>query len=455
VLPAQLVRHWLAATFLLAVFLVFLIGVRIGSAGFYNGSSGSDVFVYLPAVFKPIPPPPWQEVGIGSSANGGISMDDTNSWLPSVASGANGTIYITWASYYGTGLEIYVRRWNGVSWEEAGAGSASGGGISNNSSVSYRPSITITPAGTPYVAWDDEINESEEIYVRRWNGSSWEEVGSGSASDGGVSNTAGESKRPSLSAAPDGTVYLAWDETVDNNREIYVRRWDGTSWQEVGSGSASGGGVSNTPTHSSDPSLVVAPNGTPYVAWHEDPGFSGGDIYVRRWNGSSWEEVGLGSASSGGINQNDSRALRPSLAIGPDGIPYVAWDDTGGGGTSIYIRRWDGNNWVEVGAGSATGSGISGNGQWSVAPSVAVAPDNTVYVAWNYDMASEEIYVKQWNGSNWLEAGSGAATGGGISNNDSESDSPSLTIAPEGTIYVAWENWWMGDDEIYIRRRLP
>jgi hypothetical protein len=444
---------WFAILF--GAVLILMTGIGIGSAAPHHSSSGSDTFVYLPVVFKPLPPPPWQEVGIGSATNGGISMDDTNSWLPSVASGANGTIYIAWASYYGTGLEIYVRCWSGISWEEVGPGSASGGGISNNGSDSYRPSITVTSGGVPYVAWDDEINESEEIYVRRWNGSNWEEVGVGSASGGGVSNTAGESTAPSIAAAPDGTVYLAWSDKVDSNREIYVRRWNGNSWEEVGSGSASGGGVSNTTTHSYDPSLAVAPNGIPYVAWHEDPGFAGGDIYVRRWNGSSWEEVGPGSASGGGINQNDSRARHPSLAIGLDGTPYVAWDDTGDGITGIYIRRWNGSNWVEVGAGSASGSGISGNGQSSLTPAVAVAPDNTVYVAWNYDMETEEIYVKQWNGSNWLEAGNGAATGGGISNNEFQSEYPSLAIAPEGTIYVAWENWWSGNDEIYIRRRLP
>ena len=44
------------------------------------------------------------------------------------------------------------------------------------------------------------------------------------------------------------------------------------------------------------PSVAVAPDGTPYVAWHDyNPVPT--EIYVRRWNGSSWEEVGAGSAS--------------------------------------------------------------------------------------------------------------------------------------------------------------
>jgi len=54
------------------------------------------------------------------------------------------------------------------------------------------------------------------------------------------------------------------------------------SWQEVGAGSASGGGISNTAGNSDSPSLALAPDGTLYAAWHDD---SGGDweIYVRRY----------------------------------------------------------------------------------------------------------------------------------------------------------------------------
>ena len=42
-----------------------------------------------------------------------------------------------------------IKQWNGTSWEEFGAGSASGGGISNDSVESYYPSVTVNNAGYP------------------------------------------------------------------------------------------------------------------------------------------------------------------------------------------------------------------------------------------------------------------------------------------------------------------
>jgi len=57
---------------------------------------------------------------------------------------------------------------------------------------------------------------------------------------------------------------------------------------------------------------------------------------------TGWQEVGTGSATSGGISDNSGDSRRPSLAIAPapDGTPYVTWYDDGGGDWEIYVRRW-------------------------------------------------------------------------------------------------------------------
>lgn len=39
---------------------------------------------------------------------------------------------------------------------------------------------------------------------------------------------------------------------------------------------------------------------------------------------AGWEEVGAGSASGGGISQDSIDSMVPSLAIGPNGLPVVA-----------------------------------------------------------------------------------------------------------------------------------
>jgi hypothetical protein len=53
-------------------------------------------------------------------------------------------------------------------------------------------------------------------------------------------------------------------------------------WEEVGAGSASGGGISDTDYRSEDPAIAVASDGAAYVVWEQDTTPSDCEIYVRR-----------------------------------------------------------------------------------------------------------------------------------------------------------------------------
>jgi hypothetical protein len=85
--------------------------------------------------------------------------------------------------------------------------------------------------------------------------------------------------------------------------------------------------------------VAIVRDGTPYVVWNDHSG-GNWEVYVRRWNGISWEEVGAGSASGGGISDNSGYSDDPSVAIALDGMPYVAWEDSDGRDGEIYVRRW-------------------------------------------------------------------------------------------------------------------
>ncbi len=261
----------------------------------------------------------WTEVGSGSASNGGISNTyDAASSVIAVM--PNGYPIVAWDSNY----DIYVRHWNGSAWSELGIGSASGGGISNNVGNSFSPSIAVTPDGSPIVAWIDNSDGDSEIYIKQWNGTAWVELGGESASNGGISNNLGQSYYPHLIVTTDGTPIVSWQDSSSGNLEIYVRRWNGSAWIEMGDSSASGGGISNTIGTSENPQLAVDANGAHIITWDDNSnGYR--EIYVRRWNGTDWVELGTGSASGGGISNNLGLSMWPQIVIGSDGIPVVAW----------------------------------------------------------------------------------------------------------------------------------
>jgi hypothetical protein len=359
------------------------------------------------------------------------------------------------------------KRWG---WDEMGGGSASDGGISNNNGSSKSPSLAVSKNGVPVIAWSDDSSGDYEIYVKRYNktNQSWDNVGASSASGMGISNTAGDSSFPSLAFDSDGDPVVAWEEATGEahgfivKADIYLKRWKGGAWGGM-DGSASPGGISKS-DHSWSPSLAINPvDGEPIVAWTE---YTGGEqeIYLRKWGWDeknqrmAWIEMG-NSASLGGVSNNgggyyDGSDL-PSLAIDSSGTPIVGWRDGTSGNLEIYVKRWNKSlkAWVEMG-GSAHGPGISYTGDdWPGAgfPSLALDPGGAPIVAWEDTVGSGlEVYVKRWNGAAWVELGDGSASGGGISNTG-EASIPSLAIGG-GRPIVAWPDRLAGDQEIFIRR---
>ncbi len=409
----------------------------------------------------------WEEIGLGSAAAGGVSDNEGDSRLPELAIGVDDTPYLVWLDDSSGAWQVYSRHWDGAAWQAVGADSATGGGISDmvdnltpddHDYVSV--GATVDTSGTLYVAWPNQADGDAEIYVWQWDGLVWDEAGAGSASAGGISDNAGKSTQPTADAGTSNSVFVAWYDYSDSggDAEIYVRRWDGDSWNEVGTGSASGGGVSNNNGLSIHPDIAAAPDGTIFIAWAD--GSSGNqEIYVRQWDGSQWAEIGEHSASGQGISDNTGLSTSPSLAVDPDGIPYVAWSDlSSGSAAAVYVRRWNGVLWEEVGDGSATNFGISESYSGptnSVTPVIAIDSSGRAYVAWSqYTGTHFNVYVKRWNGVSWEEVGNGSASGDGLSNSSlCDSVQPALAVGPNDVPVLAWQEACAGDDgEIFTLR---
>ncbi|HMT21474.1 MAG TPA: sialidase family protein, partial [Promineifilum sp.] len=434
----------------LLLFVVLLGGLVLGVGGAAGGQIAPDT---------PAANAGWEEVGVGSASGGGISQSLNPSSAPAIAFDTDGNPVIVWTENVEEDWEIYIRRWDGFNWVEMGSGSASGNGISDDGGESQSPALAVAPDGSIVVVWTnyyDDFYNGSDIFVRHWDGISWEEMGNGSAVGGGISQTADHgSEWPTLIIDSDGMPVIGWSEHVGNNTwEIYVRRWDGVSWSEMGIGSGSSGGISNNGGYSIAPSLAISPDGTPAIAWGDN---SGGDheIYIRRWDGSAWVEANSASAYGGGISDDYTQSTEPSLAFFPSGKPMVAWVNYSGSAEEqwdIFARRWDGASWIEM-DGSASSGGISQNHSISLAPSLAILPDGSPLIVWaDQTEAGPEIYALRWNGSSWVEAGQGSASAGGISDGNGSSEYPALVIDPDGRAVVAWGYWDGNLADIFVRR---
>ena len=169
---------------------------------------------------------------------------------------------------------------------------------------------------------------------------------------------------------------------------------------------------------------------TPHVAFLE-----AGNVYARRWNGSAWVQDGaarLNTAAGAGIwvaAASDASNL------------YVAWTETTAGFANLYVKRWDGAAWTALG-----GSLNVSASRAALRPSIAVG-GGTVTVTWAEDTAAtNDIYVKQWNGSVWN------SIGGAVEPAPGQWVYQSAVTGDAGNLYVGVTQWDNTNYDVYAQR---
>lgn len=409
----------------------------------------------------------WRPLG-ASVSRVGISSTDRPSHNPSIALEPDGNPVVAWAQLTDYDWDIYIRRWNGAAWGQVGGFSAVEGGISNSQGPAINPSLAIDRHGRMYIAWEQS---NTHIRIRRWAGSEWADLGESLASGNPEIHLQGRSGFPDLTLDASGTPYVVWTNWSSGTGQIYIRRWSGESWEEVGEGSASGNGISGNEGRSHfamRARVAIDSDGHPVVAWANADSIPGAEaesvvsqIYVRRWNGSSWEEIGPESASGRGISgqRGGGQGATPDIAVDSDGNPIVTWWSAEHESTAqIRVLRWDGSAWAEIGENSSMSGGVSRSHGHSTDPVIVIEPDDNPVIAWCDGIAgSSHIFIRRWNGDEWEEIGEGSARDSGISRDGflEYSRHPSLAIDGEGNLHIVWSHTRNQDSQIRYKTSTP
>lgn len=401
----------------------------------------------------------WSELGEGSASGGGLSQNSTPSAYAAMALDAAGRPTVAWQDR--NLRDVAVAAWTGSVWEPLGSGTTMPAGSSDM--LSCYPALACAADGTRTIAWVEEASTMVfRIHLKQWTGSAWTELGTGSATGSGVSGSTPSSRSalyPALAVRTDGTPVVAWqdqDTGIDAEAEVHVRQWTGSAWAELGSGSDGSTGISQTAgSRSLYPAVACDAQNHVLVAWADD--LSGRfDLYAREWNGTAWAAIG-GSAAGGGISQ--TAAVRsdttPAVAFDGQGRPVVAWVDGADGARRVCVRRWQNGIWQDLGAWTGSGTAISGIGDDARTVTLAIAGGSAPVVAWQAALAAPtRIYVRRWNGYAWVEAGTGSASGSGISNSAYGASRPALaSVTANGSLVAAWDAAVdLPNSEIHVRQ---
>jgi len=290
----------------------------------------------------------------------------------------------------------HVARWNGSSWSSLGVGAENG----VNDTV-----LALTVIGTDlYVG--GKFTQAGSILanrVARWNGSTWNSLGAG-VSAVGTSDPAVHSL-----AAIGGDLYVGGQFVYVGSSLVArnIARWDGVGWHTLGAGDDFNGAGGNV--------FALTPFGSDLFVGGQFMTVRGYFWVnnIARWNGSTWSALGVGSEfganNTNGVNNrvNAITVFGGSLYVG--GLFAQAFNQAGGFAAN-RVARWDGSSWNNLGVGADNGV----NGQANAL--TALGNKLFVGGAFSQAGTVAANRVAQWDGVAWqnLGAGVGTAIGGEI-----------------------------------------
>jgi len=342
-----------------------------------------------------------------------IACWDGMSWMP-LGSGMNGTVSgLTTFDPDGAGPQTsqlfagggfteagghpanYIARWDGASWLPLGTGiQDTVWSLTSIDPDGAGPVISqLIAAGQFTTAGDTPANR-----IALWNGVSWLPLGQGMNDVVFALSTfdpdGPESQPPQLIAGGGFT-------TAGGVAASHIARWDGISWQPLGSGTDDA--VYALVSFDSD---GAGPLQAQLVAGGVFTEAGGVPLSrIARWDGVSWQP--LGSGISGTVTSlttfdPDGPGAQPPLLVA--GGAFTA----AGGVSASNIARWDGNEWQPIG---------SGMNDWVLALTT-YDPDGSgdmpqQLIAGGYFTAAggnSANRIARWDGLNWQALGEG--TGG-------------------------------------------
>jgi hypothetical protein len=222
-----------------------------------------------------------------------------------------------------------------------------------------------------------------------------------------------------LVIAPDGTPYLAYADQNGGGTAMvlgYDRKND--HWEALNSRWISDG-------YSQFTSLAVAKDGTLYLAFKDSANGGQATVVTFDKKTKTWKPV---VGQDGHVSAGPANFI--TMAVGKDGVPYVAYADASeGGGNKATVMGYvntpphpPAKEWH-----------ILGNQLFS--SNFVLAPDGTLYVAFtdqsNGNKASVMTYNKVTN--QWQYIGVRGFSNGEVSDN-------SLAIEANGTLYLAFRD---------------
>lgn len=253
---------------------------------------------------------------------------------------------------------IYYRKFDGTNWVEVNGSATTPIAASTSASITNIQPTTYFFGSSPVVAFtyvDNTINETVKLLRHDSGDGLWKGLGTSDTTGLGLG------RHPKLAGLRNGSsFYLAFENRFTG--ALTVMAWTGTQWQDRGNPLTPWGLTEIVPFDEVLHGEPAVPNfdikvdatGRPIVAFRaEYPPASGQYQIFASYRNSSGTWVALGDSSTGAgtsnfaytpaVSGNAYGHYHPSITLGPDSKPVIAWSFENGAPSTrcVLVRKYD------------------------------------------------------------------------------------------------------------------
>ena len=205
-----------------------------------------------------------------------------------------------------TAQSSFAQKWNIIGTEND---------ISTGISTVASAYTTITVLGdVPYVSYvEGSASGIGKVKKRNNTTGAWEQVGGDIAANISYSRIYKDNT---------GKLYVAYLDNANSSR-LAVATYNGTAWETVGGAGvyvSAGSATHAISSYTTRSDLAFDSNNVPYITYSERVTATTG-AYVKRFNGTSWEAVGSGT----GLVSADLWTVGNAIAIDAANVPYIVY----------------------------------------------------------------------------------------------------------------------------------
>ncbi|MEZ5335590.1 MAG: VWA domain-containing protein [Methanolobus sp.] len=252
-------------------------------------------------------------------------------------------------------------------------------GDGSGSDTRFRINATTSDIDTVMAAYYDSSGGGGTPKFRTWNGLEW-------SSEESANYVGGSPYHVVLESSPSGSEIIMG--TSDNNNDVNVQVWDGSSWGSVNQFT---GSLDSYSSRGFDIKYEQV-SGDAVIAYM-DKDINDGVPRYRVWDGSTWSSDNSVDGSSAGAGDVGWVVLETSP--GSDEMILVTLDNE----RDIRAQVWDGSSWGNA-------EFITNNARATSYQCFDVSYEQgtgKAIVSWA-DMGTNEVMYKIWDGSSWGSA---------------------------------------------------